>query len=87
MKTAKIISIICWLITALILIGLAIWFLTGNLFGFNTGFKINIPSFRVGSFENLTGTFSAVGTFEAPAADVDSLDIDWTAGRVTDYSI
>ncbi|NLA87862.1 MAG: DUF4097 domain-containing protein [Clostridiales bacterium] len=83
MKTAKIISIICWLVTALILIGLVIWFLSGNLFGFRTGLKINMPSFHVGSFENLTGSFNAVSTYEAKVGDVDSLDIDWVSGTAT----
>ena len=83
MKTAKIISIVCWLVTALILIGLVIWFLSGNLFGFRTGFKFNIPAFHIGSFERLTGPFNAVGSFEAPAGDVNSLDINWVAGSAT----
>ena len=83
MKTAKIVSIVCWLVTALILIGLVIWFLSGNLFGFRTGYKINMPFFHISSFESLTGPFNAVGTFEATVGDVDSLDINWTAGEVT----
>jgi DUF4097 and DUF4098 domain-containing protein YvlB len=83
MKTTKIVSTVCWLITAIILIGLVVMFLTGSLFGIKTGLKINFPFFNIGSFESLTGPFNPVGTFEAPAADVDSLDINWTAGEAT----
>jgi DUF4097 and DUF4098 domain-containing protein YvlB len=83
MKTARIISIVCWLVTALILIGLVVWFLTGNLFGFRTGFKFNLPTFHIGSYESLTGPFDAVGTFEAASGDVDSLDVNWVAGSAT----
>jgi hypothetical protein len=33
MKSAKIVSIVCWLVTALVLIGLVIWLLTSNVLG------------------------------------------------------
>lgn len=84
MKTAKIITIVCWLVTALILIGLAIWLFTGNLFGFNTGFKIGGPVIHIGgSFDNLTGPFNEVGAYSIPVDDISSIRVNWTSGNIS----
>lgn len=83
MSKTKLATLICWIIVAAALIGLVIWFLSGNLFGFRTGFKFNLPTLHIGSFENLTGPFNAVGSYETKAADVRSLDINWVAGAAT----
>jgi len=83
MSMTKLVTIICWILVAVILIGLAVWFLTGNLFGIKTEFEFGVPAFSIGSFESLSGSFDESGTFTVPPGDVDSLDIDWTAGSVT----
>ncbi len=83
MKTAKIVSIVCWLVTALILIGLAIWFLTGNLFGFRTGFKLNTPAFGIDIIDNLTGPMNEVGTYTVPADGIDTIDVNWISGAAS----
>ncbi len=87
MNSTRIITIICWLVTALVLIGLVIWFLTGSLFGINTGFKINMPVFHIGSLETLTGPFNEAGTYTVEADGVESIHVDWVSGevRITPY--
>ncbi|UOO38446.1 DUF4097 family beta strand repeat protein [Oscillospiraceae bacterium CM] len=79
MNRRKIITIICWLITAAVLTGLAIWFVTGNLFGIGTGFKFD---FSIGGIEELSGPYSEAGTYTVPTGGVDSLNVSWTAGVV-----
>jgi len=81
MSTIKLVTLLCWIVVAVVLIGLVIWLLTGNLFGFETDFKIQ-PSFSIGSFKRLTGPFKEAGTYEA-AGEIDSIDIGWVAGTVT----
>jgi len=82
MSTIKIATIICWIITAVVLVGLVIWFLTGSIFGaWNDG----MGNWGIGfnSFENLTGPFDADGTYSVESAGVDSIKIDWVAGEVS----
>lgn len=83
MNITRLVTIICWILVAVILIGLAVWFLTGNLFGVKTEFKLSGPFFSIGTFETLSGTYDEAGAYTAPAGDVDSLDIDWTIGEIT----
>lgn len=83
MNPTKLVTIICWIAVAAILIGLAIWLLTGNLFGFRTGFKLQGPSFNIGSLRRLTGPFNEVGAYEAVGGEIDSIEVNWVAGTVT----
>ena len=76
----KIITIVCWIITALVLIGLAIWFLTGNLFGFQTNWDFNLPRIHIGSFA--TGPYEEVGSYKLPASDISTIRVNWTSGEV-----
>ena len=78
MKTAKIVTIICWLVTAIILIGLAVWFLPGSLFGIDSGFNFNI-----GTLEDLTGPFDKVGSYTLEDDSIDSISVDWVAGEIS----
>jgi len=66
----KTVTIICWVISALALLGLVIWFLIGGVFGF--GFDINMG----------LGTFEPAGTYQVSVDEVDSLSIDWTSGAI-----
>jgi len=85
MKAMKIITTACWLITALVLAGIAVWFLTGSVFGMRSdSWNGNLFSgINISSWETLSGPFEAVGTYNPDASGVDSLNIDWIAGSVT----
>lgn len=69
MSTTRFITIICWIISALALIGLTIFF----IFNLNVGF--NFVGIEVGSFE-------PVGTHNVPVGNINSLSIDWISGSV-----
>jgi len=86
MKATKIITVICWSITAIVLTGLLIFFLTGTIFGyssdkwdFGNNFGIGFSSFT----ENLTGPFTVDGTYNVATNNIDTLRINWVAGNVT----
>ena len=72
MSKTKIVTLVCWVISALALIGLIIWFLFSGIFG---GFSFGLDFGQ--------GTFEPVGTHSVPAQGIDALDIDWTSGRVS----
>lgn len=82
MSKTKLVTLICWIVVAVALIGLVVWFLSGNLFGFRTGSNF-LPTFHIGSFESLTGPFNVAGTYEANASEVTSIDVNWVAGSAT----
>jgi DUF4097 and DUF4098 domain-containing protein YvlB len=83
MSTTKLVTMICWIVVAVVMIGLVIWFLTGSLFGIRTGFKINTPVFNIGSFDNLTGPYNEVGSYTVTAESVKSIDVKWVSGAVS----
>jgi hypothetical protein len=85
MSTTRVVTIVCWIVSALVLIGLVIWFITGSIFGValgrwgnNMNFMINIG----GSIERLTGPFQSRGTQAAAATGIERININWTAGEV-----
>lgn len=82
MSKIKIITLICWLITALILIGLVIWFLTGSLLGLKTGLTINNPFSNI-SIGSLSGPYNEVGSYTVPANGIETLNVNWVAGKIT----
>ena len=84
MKTTRIVTILCWCVSALALISLAIWFiffspLAASNWGrlFNSNFSISI------SGETLTGPFNPVSTHNVAPDNIDSLNIDWISGTIT----
>jgi hypothetical protein len=79
MSAVKIITIVCWVITALVLIGLAVWFLTGSLFGIETGLNFNLPKIHIGGLA--TGPYEEVGSYTLSADGVSSISVDWTPAR------
>jgi DUF4097 and DUF4098 domain-containing protein YvlB len=86
MRTMRVVTVICWGVVAAVLLGLAVWFLTGTVFGIGGGLNrgLNIrPGFNIGGFESLSGPFQPVGTQNAPAAGLNSISIDWVSGEVT----
>lgn len=83
MKTMKVVTVVCWVIAALALVGLAIWFLTGTVFGYrSSNWGSPFSGFSIGNFEVLAGPFEEAGTYEIGAEDIRSLNVDWTSGNV-----
>ena len=77
MKKIRILTIACWVITALALVGLATWFLTGRIFG------IGAEGMSIFGWETLTGPFEVVGDYRVSSDNVNSIYIDWVAGDIT----
>lgn len=90
MNIMKVITVLCWIVAALAIIGLAIWFLTGTIFGIKTSYwnaegrKSGLFSgIRTGGLEVLNGPYQKVGTYEVWISEAHSLKIDWIAGEVS----
>jgi len=85
MKAMKIITVICWLVVAAVLLGFVGWFLTGTVFGARTErWNNNMPfSFNFDGFEVLTGPYEVVGSYSIDADGLNSINIDWIAGGIT----
>jgi len=83
MKTMRVITIVCWAITAIALAGIAVWFITGSVFGFMSdrwgGWNFGM---NIGGYESLAGPFSAVGNRSVDATGVNSIKIEWIAGDI-----
>jgi len=86
----KIITSICWLIVAVSVLCVVVWFATGTLFGIGsnrTGFgrwRGNWSfGWNISSWETLTGPYSAVGSYNVDISEVSSISIDWTAGNIS----
>jgi DUF4097 and DUF4098 domain-containing protein YvlB len=77
----RIITVICWIIAALALAGLAFWFLTGTVFGIG---RIGVfTGLSIGSgWDNVSGSFEVAGTYNVKTDNVDSVHIDWVSGEV-----
>ena len=82
MKTMRIVTVVCWVVAALALIGLATWFLVGNVLGINRGGLLNGITIGFNS-ETLAGPFEVVAEYSVPGGGIDSLQIDWVAGEIT----
>jgi len=89
MDKVKIITITAWIITALAMIGLVIFFITGTIFGFGEGgfggerlfdgrFGINFG----GGIQSLRGPFDVQGDHSVPTTNIDSIDVNWIAGEI-----
>ena len=83
MSTTKLVTVICWIVVAVVLVGLVVWFLTGSLFGINTGFKLTAPIINIGGFDNLAGSYNEVGAYTVNSEGVHSIDLSWVSGDVT----
>ncbi|MCL2365450.1 MAG: DUF4097 domain-containing protein [Oscillospiraceae bacterium] len=85
MKAIKVITIVCWVVVAATLLGLAGWFLSGTMFGLRPAWMDrNIP-FSVGivGVETLSGPFNVVGQHSADPAGINTLNVNWISGAVT----
>jgi len=85
MSGLKIITVICWIVTALVLAGLAIWFLTGSIFGGWFGDRGgNMPfGINIGGFANLTGPYTTQGNETISTSGLNTIRVNWVAGDVT----
>jgi len=90
MRAIKVLTVICWLIAAIALTGLAIWFMTGTIFGIgsarwnNEEGGRNVPfGVNIGNWEALTGPFEIDGVYNIGTDGVKSISIDWVAGEIT----
>ena len=95
MKAMGIITTICWVIVAAVVLGLAGWFLTGTVFGVRSerwaterwglhrwdgNWSIG---FNINNWEVLTGPYNPVGTYNVAASDKSSISIEWPAGNIS----
>jgi len=84
MKTMRVVTIVCWVITAIALAGIAVWFLTGTIFGFTSNRWEGWSFMRnTGRFESLTGPYNVVGSERVDAAGINNIRIEWVAGEIT----
>ena len=60
------VTMICWAITAIVLIGLIVWILTGSLFGIQTNFDLS-QSLRI---ETFFGPYQEVGKYEVSSENI-----------------
>lgn len=72
MDKTRIITTICYAVSALALLGLIIWLFLMGLFS-GVGFGLNFVS---------GGTFSEVGSHSVSIDNIESLDVQWISGRV-----
>ena len=82
MRLMKVVTVICWLIAAAALLGLACWFLSGTIFGVGTKGWFSGVSFGNGG-GNLRGAYEVAGTYNVSPSGIDSIDINWVSGDVT----
>ena len=80
MNNTRIVTIVCWVVAALALIGLAVFFLTGTIFG-NSPWGNNWFGWNTG-VENLTGPFHVQGEYSVNNSEIDSIYVNWVAGEI-----
>ena len=83
MSTTKLVTIISWIVVAIVLVGLVVWFLTGSLFGIDTGFKLSAPVIQIGGFGKLGDSYNEAGVYTVDADGVHSIDLSWVSGQAT----
>jgi len=84
MNTLRVITVICWSVSALVLIGLLVWFLTGSVFGIG-GLNFNnwFSGINIGNLQSLTGPFENQGSHIEDTTNLHSVSINWVAGEIT----
>jgi len=87
MRAMRIVTIICWIIVAAVLVGLAGWFVTGTVIGVKSDRFANNRFFgsgiNIGGLESLSGSFEVDGVYSSGVENLHSINIDWVAGLVT----
>ena len=74
----RIVTIVCWIVAAVALVGLVAWFVLGSTFNFGINLGIDGVSWGFGG-----GTYEAQTTHRVPIDGVDTLSINWVAGGVS----
>ncbi|MCL2426181.1 MAG: DUF4097 domain-containing protein [Oscillospiraceae bacterium] len=84
MSKTRVVTIICWIVSALALTGLLVWLVAGTVFSGWFGNWNNIPfGINFGtSTERLSGPFELDRTYNVSVGGVDSIRIDWVSGDV-----
>jgi len=84
MSGTRMVTILCWVVSALVLTGLLIWLLTSVIFG-GWGLLSDINIFGIGSgrIESLSGSFDVRGVHTESTAGLHSINVKWVAGEVT----
>ena len=80
MNVMRTVTIICWSVSAIVIIFLALltlWVAAGNHSFSIGGLRLNL------GFGILTGPYMPVGTYTIQTDGIDSLEIDWSSGAVT----
>jgi len=84
MSGTRIATIICWAVSALVLIGLLVWFILSFVVGGNGILgNINFMGIGIGGTQNLSGPFVSQGTQTADTTGINSMNISWVAGDIT----
>jgi DUF4097 and DUF4098 domain-containing protein YvlB len=83
MKSIRVITLVCWIVTAVVLCGLVVWFLTGTTFGLRTGDGGWSVGLNSGGWESLSGPFEEVGSHSVDPAGLNSIKVNWVAGEIT----
>jgi len=83
MNTTRLVTIICSLISAIVLIGLVIWFIFFSPLAISNWGSPNMNlSFGNFSIENLAGPFNKAGTQNISPDGVKSISVDWVSGTI-----
>ncbi|MEA5060245.1 MAG: DUF4097 family beta strand repeat-containing protein [Candidatus Pelethousia sp.] len=85
MKTSVIIRIICWAVIAIVLLGVLVWGIAGNAFGFQLlPFSFLRRNVLTSShLEGKLGTYSSTNAYTLDPSSIKNIDISWVAGSVT----
>jgi len=83
-QKSAMLTIICWIVSALVLTGLLIWLLTSAIFsGWGLFQNFNIFGINAGGFESLTGPFEVREVRTESATGINTITVNWVAGEVT----
>jgi len=74
MSKMKIATIVCWIVTAAAMVGLAIYFITRGVFSFG--------GFNSGNTETLSGSYDEDGSYSVPVDQISNITIDWITGEI-----
>ena len=77
MRTMRIVTVFCWVVAAVALLGLALWFLSGTVFGSSGLSFIGI------GWNGFNGPYEAAGAYSVGLDSINTINIVWVSGEVT----
>ena len=84
MNTTRIVTIICWCISAIALLALAAWFVFASPMAATGWGRIFGSNWVIGtSIESLTGPYNIVGKQNISPSSINSIEVDWISGSIT----